>query len=134
MGYFKGIEDAKTSEGGLYVVPGNYKVNILEAKVIESRKKIPFFCVETEVLETTNPERPIGTKMSWLVNLTQDSAQGNIKSFIAGVTGCSTDEVTEVLVEELLESGELANTPAKINAFNVVTKAGKDFTRVQWVA
>ena len=85
---FGGIAEAKTSKGGVYPIPGNYLCQIEAVKMVTSRARENLFCVEFYILESDEETRPVGSRMSWMANLTRhDAALGNIKSFLGGTTG-----------------------------------------------
>lgn len=133
MGLFGGVEKAQVSKGGVYVLPGAFIVAIDSIKHVLSRKKEDLYCVEMVVLDSNNDERPEGSKMSWMVNFKHDSALGNIKEFLAVVKGESEDDITEDDCEESWsEENPYAGTALRLNAANVKTKSGGDFTKCSW--
>lgn len=81
------INSAKISGGGVYILPGEYVFEIEAFKVIKTRGKGPMFVAEFKVLETTNPERPIGSRPSFTVLVDQDWGPGNLKEFIVAASG-----------------------------------------------
>lgn len=140
MGLFTGIEDAKISAGGVYFVEGLYRVEILKVTTLVSRTKENLFIVETEILSSTSSERKVGTSCSWVVNLKQDAALGNIKAFIAAANGIDPadaeqvkNEITEEVVEfACSEDNPLAGTELNLECVPIKTKAKKDFTLHKW--
>jgi len=133
MGLFTGIEKANPSEGGVYIVPGNYTVEVQKVKTGKTRANRNFFVVECKVLESDVALRPRGIDVSWMVMLDQDSALGNIKQFCATATGSEMEDIDEAGVEAVVgDDNPLKGTKLQIQATNIVTKAGRDFTKVRW--
>lgn len=132
MGRFSGIESASSSEGGVYLLPGAYRLKVDAIKTGTSRKKRDFFVAEFSILESNNPERPAGTKASWMVMLDLDTALGNIKDFLETLSGGDVDE--EGVELAVSAANPFAGLEIKASAANVKTKKGTDFTKVQWEA
>jgi hypothetical protein len=140
MSLFDGIEDAQVGQGGVYFLPGIYKVRILKCITLKSRKREDLFIVECEVIESDVPERKPGSKASWIVNFKQDAALGNIKGFIAAATGIDPGDTARVNEEVTLDVCEyavsdenpLAGSVLGLVAVNKKTRAGTDFTLHMW--
>jgi hypothetical protein len=131
---FSGIEKALVSEGGVYILPGNYTLRILRCKAGTTRKGVGFFVAEFETLASDNPERKQGCQQSWFVGLDKDAAMGNIKGFIATVEGVDPAEVDEDAVELIVsERNPLMGREVKCSANNIKTRAGGDFTLCRWM-
>lgn len=134
MGMFDKIKEASVTEGGQYVLPGMYRAQINYCKQKTTRKGIGMVAVELRVLESTNPDRPVGSDMSWVVTMDKDAAMGNVKQFIAAVMGIDPKEVDVPGAEMIFsEANPLKGKFIRISAFNKPTKEGKDFTRVWFV-
>lgn len=133
MGLFTGIKDAKYSEGGIYFLPGNYLVRVDKAKVGKTRKDVPFFVTETTILESDNPERKRGSSCSWMCMGDKDAFLGNVKNFCAIATEIDDADVDEAGVELIVsEDNPLGGTILRVQATNIKTREGKDFTKVIW--
>src|SRR5437660_12484512 len=104
MGSFSGIERAQISAGGIYFLAGTYRVRIREVKSIKSRKNDDLFIVETDIVESNNPERKVGTSCSWVCNLKHDAALGNIKAFVVAAAQCPEEQVTEGEIELIVSN------------------------------
>jgi hypothetical protein len=131
---FGGIENAQFSEGGTYVLPGAYRIQILACKYKRTRTGKDAFIVEVEILESNNSERMPGTTMTWMVTTDKEPALGNIKQFICVVAGCSDKEVTEEVVLMIVsQENPFKGKTARISATNITTKAGRPFTKVKWL-
>lgn len=132
---FGGIENAQFSEGGIYVLPGVYRVKVLACKYKKTRKGQDAFIVEMEILESSNSQRMPGSSCSWMVTLDKEPALGNIKQFISVAVPCELDQVNEQAVLMIVsEKNPLAGRVLRISATNIVTKANRDFTKVKWLA
>lgn len=124
----------------MYFLPGQYKVKLLAVKMIVSRKKDDLFIVECEILESNNPDRPVGSKASQVINLKQDAAMGNIKGFLAAANGIHPGDTARVdaeIDEDVSEyavssDNPLAGTILNLSCVNVKTRAGGDFTLHHW--
>lgn len=133
MGLFTGIEQAKVSEGGNYLKPGNFLLEILGIKTGKTRGGRAFFVVECKVLESDNLQQPAGITVSWMVMLDQDMALPNIKKFAAAVTGSAIDEIDEAGIEYLVSDKQpLKGKKVGAQATNIKTKRDTDFTKVEW--
>lgn len=133
MGRFSKIKDAKSNGGGIYFLPGKYALECRANKTGETREGRSFFVAEFTILESTNPERPVGTTMSMMVMLDKyiETALGNIKGYVAALFGIPEAEVDEAGVETLV-SAENPGAGMKVRAIasNTKTKQGKDFTKI----
>lgn len=140
MGLFSGIEEAKVGAGGVYFLEGNYKVEVVKVFAMKSRKKDDLFIVETKILDSDNPKRKAGTSCSWVVNLKQEAALGNIKGFIAAaneIDPADADKVNEEVNEEAVEfacseANPLVGVLLDLECVEIKTRANKDFTLHKW--
>lgn len=134
MGIFSGIDKATPSEGGVYLLPGQYVVEIVKCKSGTTRKKLDFFLSELRVLQSSNPERPVGSLCTWFVGIMPDTgALGNIKRFLAIANDVEDADVDDAGAEMAVsDTNPLAGTLLRADAVNVKTRAGGDFTRVSW--
>lgn len=133
MGLFSKIKDAKSNGGGIYFLPGTYALECRANKTGVTREGRAFFVAEFTILESTNPDRPVGTSVSWMVMLDKniETALGNLKGYVSALFGIPEEEVDEAGVEALV-SAENPGCGMKIRATasNIKTRAGKDFTKV----
>lgn len=128
------IQEAKFSEGGTYLLPGVYRIEVIACKHIKTRQGREAFVVELSILESNNPERPPGSTCSWMVMLDQEPALGNIKNFISAAYPCEDSQVSEQAVLLIVgEKNPLKGHRARASAVNIKTKnRGTDFTKVKW--
>lgn len=139
MGLFAGVGSASYNEGGIFVQPGNYLVEVGEAKTGKTRKGRDFFVVQLKVLESDSPERPKGVTMSWMLMFDLDATMGNIKHFIsvceavASKSPINLNAVDEASCEMVVSAeqpyeGEIL----ALEAVNVKTQAGGVFTKCKF--
>lgn len=134
MGLFSGIDKASYSENGVFFLPGNFVVEVLKCKSGTTRKKVDFFLAEVRILQSSNPERPVGSKVTWFVSIVPDtSALGNIKNFIAVASDIDEKEVDDAGAEMVVSDAQPLNgTLLRASAVNLKTRADRDFTKVSW--
>jgi hypothetical protein len=89
MGMFDGIEDATVSKSGQYFKPGNFLVELKAVKQQDSATAPgkQFFIIETQVLESSNPDIPVGNERSQVITMGQTMSLPNVKAFMAAVSG-----------------------------------------------
>lgn len=139
MGIFSGVESAKASLGGNYLKPGNYRVRIDKVKSGESRTNGGFIAVEMTILEVVDSpaETPhvVGEQATYMYMTKFDSFLGNWKAFVMGITNCEESEVTEEDSDSIVgEKQTFSGLEVPVQAVNIKTKAGKDFTKAIWGA
>lgn len=129
------IGEARLSEGGIYVEPGAYVVEILKCKAGSGRKG-DFFVVECLIHESNNPARPVGSTMDWFVDMRHEPSPGNIVAFVMAAMKCEKTEVTkEAVLIVTSERQPLKGLKMRMTAANIVTKEKKqNFTKVKWAA
>lgn len=156
-GFFGGVETAKYGSGGVYFLcnkgpsykdgktadqwtPALYQVEVVELTTMTSRKKDDLFIVEGKIIKSDCPERKVGMKCSWIVNLAQDAALGNIKGFIAAANGIdpTNEEEVNANVDEaacdvaVSEDQPMRGQLVDLECVMIETKAGKPFTLHRW--
>lgn len=131
MGKYSQIKEARTSEGGIYFLPGVYKVQVLRVKEGKTRKGDDFVVVESKILESSNPERPAGLDVGWMLMLKQDMAMINLKQFLQAAL--DEENVTEDdVLEAIGEDNPLAGLELGVQASTIQTRSGNPFTKVTW--
>lgn len=132
------IARSQTNSGGVYFLPGVYPVlHVCDFKEQLSRKKDDLIIAEFEIIESDVAERPAGTKVSQVYNLTKhDAAPGNVKSFIAAVMGVRPDDLSPeewaALSSAALDDKQVVGRVVKAQASIIKTRAGGDFTKVDF--
>lgn len=137
-----GIDTADVTTAGNrlpYFLEGRYKVRIDTCKAIVSRNGIAFFVVEATILESNNPERPAGSRCSWLQKIQTDMGPVNIKKFVGAANGLDpaseevNREVNQDVVEYVVSDDQpLAGTVMPLQCVLTETKAGNPFTIHNW--
>lgn len=116
--------------------PGRYLVEVQKVKEGTTRppKNAGFFVVEMKVHESSDlKEHPLKSAMTWMTMMDKDAALGNIKHFVAAAGNVEESEVTVDMCKfAVSEDNPLAGVFMQVDAVMVKTKAGKDFTRVQF--
>lgn len=103
MGLFAGIQNAKFSEGGNYIKPGVYRLEIIEFKYKLTFRKANTVLAKFKVLESSGPTAdPVGTETTWMVNLANEPALGNIVQFVQSVVNDYTAVITEETINQLI--------------------------------
>jgi hypothetical protein len=101
MSVFSGTGEATVSKSGSYFKPGKYNIKIKACKLVDSQsgKVRTYFIVETEVLESDNPEIPVGNERSYVIAMDNIMAKPNIKAFVSAVSG--VDPLSEQAQQEV---------------------------------
>jgi len=151
---FEGARDATPSRGGVYMKPGNYRVQIQASKWIKGQLGKNFFIVEFKILKSDNPEVPVGAQRSWVVDMsTSNVMRGpNVKGFIAAVSGVdgslddAADRIEEywraqsgadlgfeaIMGELVIDQNILENVEMDLECVNISTRTGGEFTKFNW--
>lgn len=86
LGLWAGMENANVYENGVYLTPGIYDLEIIRCIDKMTREKGPAFIAEAEVLSSTNPEHPVGSKRTWYQKMVDlNVGQGAIGGFLFGI-------------------------------------------------
>ena len=147
MGVFSKMKEARETQGGLYLAPGNYLVEVKDVKQqASSVGNQIFYIVEMIILESDNDDLRVGMEPAWLVDMTmkyQELALGNVKGFLRAAYGTmalaegeeppAADDIGEDEAELSLQ-GVLNGTKVYAKAFDITTKGGNNFTKVQWAS
>jgi hypothetical protein len=134
MGIFGNISSATYSDGGVYLLPGVYRLKIKSCIYKKTRKGQDAFIVEFEVVESTNTERLPGSTCSWMVTMDKEPALGNIKQFIAEAVEQAMEAINEQIAEAVVAAqNPLAGRFVRCSAVNIKTKANRDFTKVKFI-
>jgi len=132
------IGEAEGDRNSSYLLPGIYpvlQVNVL--KMITARAGHDSFVAEFDILDSEVEERPAGTSASWVVAFKpgdrEKLAANNVRSFLAALMGATLEEVDA-------KAAAFASSAANpchgrlvhASAVNKLTKAGGDFTAINW--
>lgn len=142
MGLFSGIKDAKATQGGNYLKPGMYLVQVLRVNIGKTRKGVDFFAVDMKVLGSNSDEHGLGSVVNWFVGFDKDASLGNCKAFACAVLsnalpeGQDFDEstITEEVMEGLVaDNGKaIQGQKLRVQVTLVPTKTGGQFSRHLW--
>lgn len=125
------IGSAEVFESGVYLEPGNYPILWIEAlKMVRNNDGHDVFIAEFHIIDSEVDARPKGTEVGWGANLTKHkSAPGNVRGFLANVTGI---EITDVDADgsraATSSDNPLRGTLVRCGASNTKTRSGGDFT------
>jgi len=141
------MKQARSTQGGLYFLPGNYTIQVLRCKMQESQVGgRQFFIAETKIVKSDNPELKVGSEPGWLVELPgkyPELSLGNIKAFLHAAFSSLAEAEGDDAPEEgdvdesfadlaVGEDNVLAGVFITAKAFQKKTKKGADFTRIKW--
>lgn len=135
------VEKAEASAGtGTYVEPGAFIVDTDLHKRGVSRKGKKYFLVEMDIIASSNPKRPAGTRMTWQVNIPElvdgkyeNPALGNVKKYVATVMKRDMKEVTGQVLDLVTSPAQpLKGKRMRISATEIELKNGNPFTAVEW--
>lgn len=151
MGIFKGkgIKGKRQSQGGRWILPGRYRVRVEVCKPVVSQKNKMqvFFCAELLTLESTNPEREPGSKMSFSRDVTTseypDLSLGDINAFLFGaysslaaangVEGPEEDDIDDEMADDAVgKENPLGGVELDLLAEEITTQNDAKFTRCTW--
>jgi hypothetical protein len=93
------IGNAKPGQGGVYFLPGTYPVLYIDKiQPQKNRHTEDMVVAEFDILESEVEERPAGSRVSQVYNLTKhrETAPGNVRAIIGASLGVSKDELDNV--------------------------------------
>lgn len=148
MGVFAGLKDAKISETGSYLTDGTYKLRVERIVYKQTRSKGYAYIAEFNVLESSNPEHPVGSKRTWFQSMNdKEIAFPAIQKFAAAALGVNPFRDKELFekeilpnIEELVENsisdaGDIfKGKDVNCEVEQVKTKKGGDFSRYDFSA
>jgi hypothetical protein len=141
MGLFDKIQEADMSVGGVYLNgEHNYLLEIAGTKIVKGRKDDNFYVAEFVVHESDDPKLQLGSKPSWVTNMKQDAALGNIKMYVAAAMGIDpkneaarvTAEITADVAELVVTKNTLRGRFVRVSTKQTTTRAGNPFTKHFW--
>lgn len=86
--------DTAPELGGRYMPPGKYRVKVKANKLNASKRKpgVVQFIVEFTILESSHPERQVGSDAAYVVSYEHPQAQSNVRAYTAACTGLKFDQ------------------------------------------
>lgn len=152
MGVFGGIEDKASSFDANYVRAGTYITRIGGAYLRKNRTGEQNFIIEHTVLHVLDDDDGRGHKVGEEISHVipnhgggKDMFLPNVKHFVKKTIGCTEEEVTEEIVEGVVDEGEegkdgerkggqpFAGLVVEWTGRGILTKKEKPFTRVTYV-
>lgn len=141
MGIFaKSVRD-RQSGGGNWWKAGRYRGRVTKVEFKDGHKGQSYI-IECEVLSSSNPEIKVGETRSQVIKMDKESASGNIGSFMcvcmAILTGENLDNPDKCEFEESdIEASfgvdqPLVGVELEIEAIDIKTRAGGDFTKIAY--
>lgn len=142
---FSGVDNVKPTAESYrgYFLPGKYKVRLENVLIHSKRLGGKLFIVETEVLESNNPEILAGETRNWVQPMDVDAAMPRIKTFMGAAHGfCpkrNLDALSKFVTKEVCEQAVSNENPLKgkelkLECHNKKSiKTGKDFTVHLWL-
>lgn len=128
---FKKVVEAKANEGGVYVEPGLYFVEVVALKMVRTFRGIDMFIAELLILASNNDARPVGSTMSWTAGFDKPSTPGNVKGFFEAMfPGEVVDE--SGMETAVSEANPCAGARLHIEAVHVPTKNGGVYTKCKF--
>jgi len=135
---FAGVTEAKVRVPANYIRPGHIiaKIRRVERGITRAAKK-PFIVFEMTVLKHLGGEsgqgHRIGEDFGHMI-VENDSFASNVKGALMGILGVSESEISaQDAIEICAEDQPLANTIVEVKSHTILTKAGEDFTVVNYL-
>jgi hypothetical protein len=139
MGIFSGISEARASRKGIWILPGDYELEVESLREKHSRKGADLFIAELLVTASNNEQRPAGSHVTWMANLSaanpdaRNAALGDLNAFFAALAKCSEDEVDEEGIEAAVsEAQPFTGHRVHCEASDIEKKDGDPFTKMLW--
>lgn len=132
---FAGFKDARSGRPSNYLSPGEYLLRVDKCKVGESRKKQGFVAVEFTVVHafSSDSKHKAGEEVTWMLMTHHDSWQGDFKAFLSAISNTPEDRIEDNDgLQVVSEAQPLSGYVIKANVWTKQTKAGIDFTKVNW--
>lgn len=131
----KRIAEAKVSEKNPYMLPGSYLYQVLRCKEGENRVGVGYFAADLRVLESSNPERPVGSVVGFVQMATNEAAPGNTKAFLLAANGCNEadDDLDEETIDVVVgEDQPLAGKKVRCISSEATSGKGKTYLANKW--
>lgn len=146
MGWADRVAESDPTKGGVYFKDGVYPLLYIEkVHLKQSRKGKDLYIVELKILSSNVEDRPEGSEVSQVYNLSDhDAAPGNVKAFIGAAMGdeaFANADIEKMTLEErkefiaAIEETTSASNPlhgrlVRAEARTIETKAKTPFTLV----
>lgn len=148
MGAFKGtgLRNAQVFEKGVYLQPGNFKLQITTCLTKKTLQSGNAFIAEFKVLESSDPQaHPVGSKATWYQGIDNILvAYPSLKTFVYSVLGFSyprdkekclaeVDPVIEDLLDEAIDKGAFNGKTVEVQTYLKKKEGKQDFTVHVWL-
>jgi len=129
--------------GGVYFkAPGLYVPRLVKIKVDMSRAGFPYFLAEFDLVESSHPELPPGTRVTHINTLKnatyKDTFRAGVKSLVLALLQgqhpeTKADQINDAVITAISsEQQPLTGFLLRAQASMIKTKAGNDFTKMLW--
>jgi hypothetical protein len=113
-----------------YIGNGTYLLAFDFAKWNRKDNGLLAFIAEMEILESTNPEHPVGTRGTYYREMNYPGDRGQVKSFIAALANEDHTAVTKQAMDLLLSPQNPAH--GRLVRCTAANKQGKLYTYYNW--
>ena len=139
MSIFDGIESAKATQNTAYLKEGTYWVLIQELKEGKSRKNVPFFSAEGDVVRVVDggsgptDNHRVGDAVNEFRSSSNDFFHSDVKRTLSAITGEATSAITPDFCDLMV--GETQPAKGFVVEYSITTEPQKKdpektFTRV----
>lgn len=138
-GFFKNLKEAKARVGSDWLSEGHYWCMIQRVKIDENRTNQAAFFIEMVTLKILDDadgkgHRRPGIDVTHAIWQRFDSFLGNVKQFLTVVLDEDPNDIDMEHVEMVIEDDQpLSGTVVEVKGTQILTKAGKPFTRIDYV-
>jgi hypothetical protein len=153
-GRYEGIAGAKVTKSGQFFLPGHFRVKINAVKEVLSQRGKDFTIIETTVVQSNNPDVPVGAERSQVIDMNNVMGLPNIKAFVSAVSGvdptldsvndqveaywASQDEkgvkrsFAEIVEDLIVKYNVLEGVEMDLDCIAIKTQKGTPFTKHIW--
>ena len=136
MSIFAGIKEQTSNNESTFLDEGNYLLDLLSCRKVDSKKSNnTFFVVEGRVLTSSGKDAtPVGEEVAWVLKMGgqyPESALNDINSFLTSATGADDSDVDEAFVEEIVEDDgqKLVGLQVRVTVRNKITRKGNTYLK-----
>lgn len=126
-----------------YFEPGDYRVRVTRVKSYYSKDptkgRTLYFTIEAEILQSNQPQRPIGMLCSHVINISKEMGMQDMKRFVASANQLSPDNpdnnarVNAGVIQDVVGTEQpLAGVEMLLHCYATSTRNGGTFTVHRW--
>lgn len=138
--FVENVKSATARRQSTYISdPGRYLFQVKDLVMGKNRKGRDFIAVEFIVLDSDDKSNhPRGAERTWLMMLDADTAAKNFRGFLCNALDITDSSLTANMIDRAFARDEntnrscLAGIKVVALARNTKTKAGNDFTLIDW--